>query len=103
VPSPQAVVMFVAILFLMLVALHVPIGLPAIPSAAAAFLLALGAGWIVNRRVPDDDEDITEDARNGEPTGGTDRVEGQARIEGDTDGPASSEEPHAEHEASANY
>lgn len=62
-PSPQAVVTFVAILFVLLIALHVPLQLPANVSAGAALVLALGAGWIVNRRVPDDDDDVTEDAR----------------------------------------
>lgn len=65
-PSPQAVVTFVAILFVLLVALHVPLRVPAHLSAVAAFVLALGVGWIVNRRVPDDDDDVTEDARNAE-------------------------------------
>lgn len=63
-PSPQAVVTFAAVLFVMLVALHVPLALPAIPAAVASLVLAIGAAWIVNRRVPDDDEDVTEDARN---------------------------------------
>lgn len=65
-PSPQAVVTFVAILFVLLIAMHVPLQLPAHVSAVASVLLALGAGWIVNRRVPDDDDDVTEDARNPE-------------------------------------
>lgn len=64
-PSPQAVVTFVAFLFVLLIGFHVPLELPAIPSAAASFILAIGAGWIVNRRVPDvDDDDVTEDARS---------------------------------------
>ncbi len=66
-PSPQAVVTFVALMLVLLIALRVPLAVPPVPSALTATLLALAASWLVNRRVPDDeDDDITEDARNGE-------------------------------------
>lgn len=65
-PSPQAVVTFVAVLFLMLVALHVPLAVPPLYAAPAAFILALGSGWVVNRNVPDDDDDVTEEGGSDE-------------------------------------
>lgn len=66
-PSPQAVVTFVAVLFVMLIVLHVPLALPPNLSAAGSFVLAFGAGWVVNRRVPDVDDDVTQDSSNGAP------------------------------------
>ena len=66
-PSPQAVVTFVALLLVLLIALRVPLEVPPVPAALSAMLLALAAAWLVNRRVPDDeDDDITEEARNGD-------------------------------------
>lgn len=64
-PSPQAVVTFVALMLVLLIALRVPLAVPPVPSALTATLLSLAAAWLVNRRVPDDeDDDITEDARS---------------------------------------
>ena len=64
-PSPQAVVTFVALMLVLLIALRVPLAVPPVPSALTATLLAMAAAWLVNRRVPDDeDDDITEDARS---------------------------------------
>lgn len=95
-PSPQAVVTFVAILFLLLVALHVPLRVPAHLSAVAALVLALGAGWIVNRRVPDDDDDVTEDARNVESDSASEPiVPDEATADRDSQ-PTDSEPPQAE-------
>lgn len=95
-PSPQAVVTFVAILFLLLVALHVPLRVPAHLAAVGSLVLALGAGWIVNRRVPDDDDDVTEDARNAESDSASEpSAPDEATADCDSQ-PTESEPPQAE-------
>lgn len=95
-PSPQAVVTFVAILFLLLFALHVPLRVPAHLSAVAALALAIGAGWIVNRRVPDDDDDVTEDARNAESDMTPERIDPDEATNDRDSQPTDSEQPPAE-------
>jgi len=57
VPSPQALVTFVTVLFVLLVATHAQLGIAPAPSAAISTLLALGLAWVVDRRVPDDEAD----------------------------------------------
>ena len=95
-PSPQAVVMFVALLFLLLVALHVPLRVPAHLSALASLLLALGAGWIVNKRVPDDDDDITEDARDAQSDTAPEHIDVVEAPNDRDEQPTDSEQPQAE-------
>lgn len=95
-PSPQAVVTFVAIFFLLLVALHVPLRVPAHLSTVASLLLALGAGWIVNRRVPEDDDDVTEDARLAESDTSPERIDADEALNDRDSHTTDSEQPQAE-------
>jgi hypothetical protein len=60
VPSPQALVTFVTALFVLLVTTNERFGLGPVAGAALSTGLALALAWIVDRRVPIDDEDEDE-------------------------------------------
>jgi hypothetical protein len=62
VPSPQALVSFVVVLFVLLLATRASLGLDPMTSAGVSGALALAFAWIVERRVPPDLDDITEEA-----------------------------------------
>jgi hypothetical protein len=59
-PKPQALVAFMTSLFVLLVATHPVLGFPPVPAAVGSILLALGLGFVVDRRIPDEDDDVTE-------------------------------------------
>ena len=61
-PSPQALVSFVVVLFVLLLATRASLGLDPMTSAAVSGALALAFAWIVERRVPPELDDITEEA-----------------------------------------
>ena len=56
-PSPQALVTFVTVLFVLLVMAHGQLGYPPVPSAVVSALVAFGLAWLVDRSVPDDETD----------------------------------------------
>lgn len=63
-PSPQSLVTFVSALLVLLLATRTQLELSPLLSAIASVVLALALAWIVDRRVPvDDDADITEEIR----------------------------------------
>jgi hypothetical protein len=65
-PSPQALVTFVTTLFILLLATRLALGLPPTACAAIATILALGLAFVVERRIPheeeEDEDDITQEA-----------------------------------------
>ncbi len=71
VPSPQSLVAFVTVLFVLLVATPLVLDVPYSVSAAIAFVLAFGLAVIVDRRIPadvDDSEDeITQESESNLP------------------------------------
>lgn len=64
VPSPQSLVTFVTLLFVLLIATRAPLGIAPVPGAILSLVLAFACAVVVDRRVPDedDDEDITLEA-----------------------------------------
>lgn len=62
-PSPQALVAFVTTLFVLLIATRAGLGWSPVVSAAVSVALAVAFGAVVERRVPDDEEDeVTQEA-----------------------------------------
>ena len=60
-PSPQTLVAFVSGLFVLLLATRVQLGFDPYLATGSAVLLALGGAFIVERRIPDLDEEVDED------------------------------------------
>jgi hypothetical protein len=59
-PKPQALVAFITALFVLLIAAHPLLGLAPVPAAVISVVLAAGLGLVVDRRIPDDDADVTD-------------------------------------------
>lgn len=63
-PSPQSLVVFMLTLFILLLATRTQLGLSPVAAAATSLVLALGLAWIVDRRIPPDEDeeaDVTND------------------------------------------
>ena len=61
-PSPQSLVTFVTAFFVLLMATRVGLQLDPMACAAGSAVLALALAWIVDRLVPPEADDITEEA-----------------------------------------
>ena len=69
-PSPQSLVAFLTTLFVLLLATRTQLGLSPVVSAVVSALAALALAWIVDRRIPAEEDDVTEEVREADGDGG---------------------------------
>lgn len=61
-PSPQSLVAFLVMLLLLLIATRTQLDFSPNISAAISIVLALAFGWVVDRRIPPDEDEAEEEA-----------------------------------------
>ena len=64
-PHPQSLVTFLATLFVLLLATRGQLGLAPVPAALVSIAFALGLAWMVDRRIPEEEDaegDVTDEA-----------------------------------------